>query len=50
MTYFREDIALNSHHYHWHIVYPMGGPYPEYYNKDRRGELFYYMHHQMLNT
>lgn len=47
MNYFREDIAVNQHHYHWHIVYPYQGPM-EIVNKDRRGELFVYMHNQIL--
>uniref|UniRef100_T1J6H5 Tyrosinase copper-binding domain-containing protein n=1 Tax=Strigamia maritima TaxID=126957 RepID=T1J6H5_STRMM len=48
LAYWREDIALNTHHWHWHIVYPftwtpdLGG------TKDRKGELFYYMHQQMI--
>lgn len=46
MGYFREDIGLNSHHWHWHLVYPGYGPM-SVVNKDRRGELFYYMHHQV---
>lgn len=42
---------MNSHHWHWHTVYP---PFPdkklrEVVEKDRRGELFYYMHNQMLH-
>ncbi|XP_058123431.1 uncharacterized protein LOC131294559 [Anopheles ziemanni] len=48
MAYFREDIGLNMHHWHWHLVYPSAGP-AEIVRKDRRGELFYYMHNQMLN-
>lgn len=47
LAYFREDIGVNSHHWHWHLVYPASGPM-EIVNKDRRGELFYYMHHQLL--
>ncbi|KAH8307248.1 hypothetical protein KR044_008442, partial [Drosophila immigrans] len=47
LAYFREDIGVNSHHWHWHLVYPASGP-REVINKDRRGELFYYMHHQIL--
>nr|XP_016929103.1 phenoloxidase 2 [Drosophila suzukii] len=47
LAYFREDIGVNSHHWHWHLVYPTTGP-REVVNKDRRGELFYYMHHQIL--
>lgn len=47
VAYFREDISLNLHHYHWHLVYPFTGPI-EIVKKDRRGELFYYMHQQMI--
>nr|Q95P08.1 RecName: Full=Hemocyanin subunit A; Flags: Precursor [Scutigera coleoptrata]CAC69246.1 hemocyanin subunit A [Scutigera coleoptrata] len=48
LSYFLEDIGMNSHHYHWHVVHPAvwlpkHGP-----RKDRKGELFYYMHHQMV--
>lgn len=49
LTFFREDIGVNSHHFHWHVVYPPNGILRSMYDKDRRGELFYYMHHQMLN-
>lgn len=38
---------MNMHHWHWHLVYPTEGP-REIVAKDRRGELFYYMHHQIL--
>lgn len=47
LAYFREDIGVNSHHWHWHLVYPGMGQL-EIVKKDRRGELFYYMHHQIL--
>lgn len=47
MNYFREDIAINQHHYHWHIIYPFTGP-DNVVKKDRRGELFYFMHNQTL--
>ncbi|XP_013109667.1 phenoloxidase 2 [Stomoxys calcitrans] len=47
LAYFREDIGVNMHHWHWHLVYPTEGP-REIVDKDRRGELFYYMHHQIL--
>lgn len=49
MSYFREDIGVNCHHTHWHIVYPTDGPDPTYYNKSLRGELFTYMHHCLMN-
>lgn len=47
MAYFREDIGVNLHHWHWHLVYPADGP-ASVVRKNRRGELFYYMHQQML--
>lgn len=46
LAYFREDIGINMHHWHWHLVYPGEGPL-EVISKDRRGELFYYMHSQV---
>ncbi|CAH1733225.1 phenoloxidase 1-like [Aphis gossypii] len=47
ISYFREDIGINLHHWHWHLVYPFEGPM-SIVNKDRRGELFYYMHQQII--
>lgn len=47
LAYFREDIGVNSHHWHWHLVFPGAGG-PTVVNKDRRGELFYYMHSQII--
>jgi tyrosinase len=47
LAYFREDIGVNLHHWHWHLVYPTRGP-REIVNKDRRGELFFYMHTQII--
>ncbi|XP_067128110.1 hemocyanin A chain-like [Centruroides vittatus] len=48
LAYFREDIGANAHHWHWHIVYPsIWDPKVFGKKKDRRGELFYYMHQQM---
>lgn len=35
------------HHWHWHLVYPGEGP-DKIVRKDRRGELFYYMHNQVI--
>lgn len=46
VAYFREDIGVNLHHWHWHLVYPAEGPI-SIIRKDRRGELFYYMHNQV---
>lgn len=47
LAYFREDIGVNMHHWHWHLVYPGEGP-QAVVDKDRRGELFYYMHNQII--
>ncbi|XP_045478104.1 phenoloxidase 1-like [Harmonia axyridis] len=47
VAYFREDLGINLHHWHWHLVYPFEGP-REVVNKNRRGELFYYMHQQVI--
>nr|BBM95985.1 tyrosinase 2 [Plautia stali] len=47
VAYFREDLGINLHHWHWHLVYPHDGP-RSIVQKDRRGELFYYMHQQVL--
>lgn len=49
LAYFREDIGVNMHHWHWHLVYPGEGPL-DIVAKDRRGELFYYMHSQVSLT
>lgn len=50
VAYWREDIGINLHHWHWHLVYPyeLSETHINIVNKDRRGELFYYMHHQIL--
>ena len=50
LDWFREDPLGNDHHRHWHIVYPARGrPGPGGVQlQDRQGELFFYMHQQML--
>jgi hypothetical protein len=51
LEWYREDPFANEHHEHWHIVYPTSG-IPDGSGgrkfKDRQGELFFYMHRQML--
>ncbi|XP_056629808.1 phenoloxidase 1 [Diorhabda sublineata] len=47
LAYFREDLGINLHHWHWHLVYPFEAAL-EVVNKNRRGELFYYMHQQIM--
>jgi tyrosinase len=51
LDYLREDLLANEHHRHWHLVYPgrgVPGPGGERVLQDRQGELFFYMHQQML--
>eukprot|EP00099_Drosophila_melanogaster_P015862 NP_524760.1 prophenoloxidase 3 [Drosophila melanogaster] len=48
LWYFREDLGVNLHHWHWHLVYPIEAPDRSIVDKDRRGELFYYMHQQII--
>ncbi|XP_013167706.1 PREDICTED: phenoloxidase subunit 1-like [Papilio xuthus] len=48
LAYFREDIGINLHHWHWHLVYPPESANREIVAKDRRGELLYYMHQQII--
>ncbi|XP_063707043.1 phenoloxidase 2-like [Culicoides brevitarsis] len=48
LWYFREDLGVNLHHWHWHLVYPFEATMVSLVNKSRRGELFYYMHQQMV--
>jgi tyrosinase len=51
VSFWREDPLINEHHEHWHLVYPLAGrPTPSGPGTigDRHGELFAYMHEQML--
>ncbi|XP_049840628.1 phenoloxidase 2-like isoform X1 [Schistocerca gregaria] len=47
VAYFREDIGINLLHWQWHLYYPFSGMM-EIVKKDRRGELFYYFHQQII--
>lgn len=49
LSYFTEDIGLNSYYYYLHADYPfwMGGEEYGLY-KDRRGEFYMYMYQQIL--
>eukprot|EP01133_Synstelium_polycarpum_P011555 gene11555-13488_t len=51
LKWWREDPMLNSHHLNWHIAYPsfgvsLNGEPAQI--KDRQGELFVFMHRQMV--
>jgi len=52
MWYFREDPLINANHFHWHKVLSnddaFKGSYMHSSNMDRRGEMFYFMHRQLL--
>jgi hypothetical protein len=51
LEWLREDPFLNEHHEHWHVVYPTQGVRDATgvaKPKDRQGELFLYMHQQMI--
>ena len=51
LDFWREDPLLNDHHHHWHLVYPASGrpsPSGTVGLGDRHGELFAYMHEQMI--
>jgi hypothetical protein len=53
LEWFREDPFANEHHIHWHVVYPGSGvPNPDDPATpkldERQGEIFFYMHQQML--
>ena len=47
LAYFREDVGLNLFHWQWHLVFPTDGP-RFIVAKNRRGELFYYLHQQII--
>ncbi|KAG8238333.1 hypothetical protein J437_LFUL018618 [Ladona fulva] len=48
VAYFREDVGINLHHWHWHLIFPFQAP-RAIVDKDRRGEIFYYMHQQITS-
>ncbi|XP_055374475.1 phenoloxidase 2-like [Condylostylus longicornis] len=48
LWYFREDMGINIHHWHWHLIYPFESANRAIVDKDRRGEIFYYMHQQIM--
>ncbi|ODN00731.1 Hemocyanin A chain [Orchesella cincta] len=49
IAYFGEDVGLNSHHSVFHMDWPFWWNEEKYgVTKDRKGELFWYMHHQLI--
>lgn len=49
LSYFTEDVGLNTFYYHYNLDYPFWME-PKHYDlkKDRYGEIFYYVHQQLL--
>nr|CAR94711.1 hemocyanin subunit 1 precursor [Xibalbanus tulumensis] len=47
VAYFGEDLGLNSHHSHWHMDFPFWWKKAYGTEKDRKGELFFYSHHEL---
>nr|BAO96441.1 prophenoloxidase beta [Penaeus monodon] len=45
VAYWREDIDLGRFYWHWHLLNPRN---IEPGKRDRRGELFYYMNHNLV--
>lgn len=49
VAYFREDIGICLNYYNWHMIYPTDAEDVQMMvDKDRRGELWYYLHEQIL--
>merc|ERR1719370_820061 len=47
VAYFGEDIGMNVHHVSWHMDHPFWWEDKFGYNIDRKGELFFWAHHQL---
>lgn len=46
--YFRHDLGLNVCYYFWHLTHPFEAVNKDLVNLDRRGELWYYFHQQII--
>ncbi|XP_068211336.1 hemocyanin B chain-like [Palaemon carinicauda] len=47
IAYFGEDIGMNLHHVTWHMDYPFWWEDKYGHNLNRKGELFFWAHHQL---
>ncbi|KAK4289863.1 hypothetical protein Pmani_037199 [Petrolisthes manimaculis] len=47
IAYFGEDIGLNVHHVTWHMDFPFWWQDSYGHHIDRKGELFFWVHHQL---
>ncbi|XP_058830441.1 hexamerin-1.1-like [Topomyia yanbarensis] len=49
LDYYHEDVGLNSFYYYFKMDYPFFLNYDKFdFKKERSGELYLYMHHQLL--
>ncbi|KAG7171543.1 Pseudohemocyanin-2-like 2 [Homarus americanus] len=49
IAYFGEDIGLSTHYINWHIEYPFWWNETFGYQIERRGENYFWVHHQLVN-
>nr|WMS58701.1 hemocyanin [Rimicaris kairei] len=47
VAYFGEDIGMNTHHVTWHMDFPFWWDDSHGDHIDRKGELFFWLHHQL---
>merc|ERR550519_1519974 len=47
VAYFGEDLGMNVHHVTWHMDFPFWWEDRFGYSLDRKGELFFWAHHQL---
>ncbi|XP_063615300.1 hemocyanin subunit-like [Penaeus indicus] len=47
VAYFGEDIGLNTHHVTWHMEFPFWWDDKYSHHRDRKGENFFWVHHQL---
>merc|ERR1719378_1026397 len=47
VAYFGEDIGMNVHHVTWHMDFPFWWQDHYGYHLDRKGEMFFWAHHQL---
>lgn len=47
VAYFGEDIGMNMHHVTWHMDFPFWWTDSYGHHIDRKGELFFWVHHQL---
>ncbi|XP_071532763.1 pseudohemocyanin-2-like [Panulirus ornatus] len=49
VAYFAEDIGLSTHYANWHIEYPFWWNDTFGRHIERKGEIFFWIHHQLTN-